>query len=141
MTIGGAGMAALRVTASTESAVVTSARYRFLIAATGVVSVFASICAATACAFRDALRGTRTNAISAAMNTRPPTIPKTATLRSEFLARAAIERWAGRPPRRDMVGTVMTQRYGHGHRYGNRRRALLAALVCVESGWCYWTVT
>jgi hypothetical protein len=48
--------------------------------------------AATACAFLDALRGTRTKAISAAMKTRPPTIPKTATLRSEFLALAAIQR-------------------------------------------------
>jgi hypothetical protein len=85
-------MAARRVAARTESAVVTSARCRFLSATNGVVSVRASIPAATACAFLEALRGTRTKAISAAMNTRPPTIPKTATRRSEFLALAAIQR-------------------------------------------------
>jgi hypothetical protein len=54
--------------------------------------VRASILAATACAFLDALRGTKTNAISAPTNTRPLTMPKTATLRREFLALAAIHR-------------------------------------------------
>ena len=52
----------------------------------------ASILDATASAFREAFLGTTTNAINAAMNTTPPTIPNTTTRRSAFRARAAIHR-------------------------------------------------
>ena len=85
-------IAARRAAFSTESVAVTSARYLFLAATAGDESVFASSCAATASAFREALRGTTTKAISAAINTTPPTMPNTTTRRSAFLARAAIQR-------------------------------------------------
>ena len=92
MTGAGAGLAARRAASKVESTAVTSARYRSLAATAGDESLFASICAATANAFRDAFLGTSTNAMRAAMNTTPPTIPKTTTRRSAFLARAAIQR-------------------------------------------------
>ena len=75
-----------------KSVALISARYRSLALTAGDESVRASILAATACAFREALLGTTTNAINALMNTTPPTTPKTTTRRSAFLARAAIHR-------------------------------------------------
>ena len=65
---------------------------KMLDARRGVESARASIRDATARAFLEAFLGTTTNAIRAAMNTTPPTIPNTRTRRRAFLARAAIQR-------------------------------------------------
>ena len=57
-----------------------------------VESSFGSIFAVTACALRDALLGTSTNAIIAKTNTPAAIPPRTATLRSAFLALAETQR-------------------------------------------------
>jgi hypothetical protein len=80
----------LRAIASNESSDAISAAALFRIDTACVESAFSGSLAVTFTAALVAWRGTSTNAINAAMNTRPPTIPITANRRDAFLDRADI---------------------------------------------------
>jgi hypothetical protein len=91
ITATGAGAVA-RAIDNIESAAVIAATARSRTATRPDESCFSCSDAATATAAFDACLGTRMNAISAPMNTRPPTIPMIAIRRDAFNARADVHR-------------------------------------------------
>src|SRR3989337_3285548 len=105
-----------RATASAESAEAICTAARLLSATERPESGRSSSVADTCTAARVAWRGTSTNAMSAAMNTSPPTIPMTANRRDAFFDRADIHQYVLPPNGRlisDQICKVSARRTVH----------------------------